>query len=329
MAETAKRDTAETQYLLGSLSESERARIEEVFFADDAKFAQLEVAEDELIDAYVRDELSPGENQQFRAKLLTSPRLVERVNFARALADKVDSFRPPESERSIDPTWWARFFAQRLAWQMAMAVCTVVVLIASIVLVSGWLRLRNESERLAAERAAYQHQKEELEKLSTEQRTRAEQLNAELQRAQNQRAEDLKAIQELQQALKLKESGTQQSFLGTIATVILTPGSLRSGGADQPELIVGPETKLARLQLALEKNDYPTYNATIKTADEAVIFRRTGLRPHNTGSGPQLLLSLPSRRLSRGDYIVQIDGVTGSGRIESVSDYAFLVKTAR
>jgi len=71
------------RYLLGSLSEDERNRLEENFFADDAKFEELEVLEDELIDDYVAGELSPDERRQFESKLKQSPRLVERVHFAR------------------------------------------------------------------------------------------------------------------------------------------------------------------------------------------------------------------------------------------------------
>lgn len=206
-----------------------------------------------------------------------------------------------------------------------MAVCAVLVLVVGIVLVSGWLRLRSESERLASERAALQRQKEELDKLSGQQLTRTEQLNAELQRERDQRAEDLKLIEELQRAGKLKEPTNRSPVLSTFAAVFLTPGSLRSGGGGRRELAIGPGTTTARLQLALEKNDYPNYSAEIKTADGTVVFRKDGLKPHNGGSGQQLLLSLPSRRLAPGDYNAHVDGVTASGQVESVNDYAFRV----
>ena len=337
MSETAKRDTAEMRYLLGNLSEDEKTRMEEAFFADDSKFEAVELAEDELIDAYVRNELSPEEQRQFKAKLLTSPRLMERADFARALVEKADSLLSAEAEGSIEPAlpvssptakpktrWWAGVFAPQLAWRMAIAACAVVILVAGIVLVSGWLRLRSESGRLASEQTALQRQKEELDKLSAEQRTRTEQLTAELQRERVQRADDLKFIEDLEEANKLKETQTRQPLLSTFATVFLTPGLSRSGGG-QSKLSIGPGTTTARVQVALEKNDYPTYNAEIKTADGSVVFRKNGLKPHNTRSGAHLLLSLPSQRLTPGDYIVHVDGVTASGQVESVSDYALRV----
>jgi len=146
LSEAAKRDTAEMRYLLGDLSEDEKARMEEAFFADDSKFEAVELAEDELIDAYVRNALSPEEQRQFKTKLLTSPRLVERVNFARTLVAKADSLLSAEAEGSIEPAppvssptakpktrWWAGVFAPQPAWRMAIAACAVLIFVAGIV----------------------------------------------------------------------------------------------------------------------------------------------------------------------------------------------------
>ena len=331
MSETAKRDTAEMRYLLGDLSEDEKARMEEAFFADDAKFDEVELAEDELIDAYVQNELSPEEQRQFEATLMKSPRLLERVNFARALAKKADSMLSPRSESSIERArsfssraanpkirWWEGFFSQQSAFRTAMAACCVLILIVGIVLVSGWWRSR--SERLESEQAASQRQKEELR--------RSTNLNAptpELQQSTNPREPP---SQELQRSTNLREPTNRQPVRSTFASVFLTPGSLRSGDGGQSKLTIGPGTTTARVHLALEKNDYPTYNAQIKTADGTVIFHKNGLRPHNGGSG-QLLLSVPARSLSSDAYIVHLDGVTTSGQVEGVNDYQFRVVTEK
>src|SRR5207248_209162 len=100
-------------------------------------------------------------------KIQASKRLVARVNFARILTEKANSFVPKKTEDSIQAAtlagspaakqkdrWWTEFFARQPSWAMAMAACGLFILVAGIVLVSGWLRLRNESERLAAERTA-------------------------------------------------------------------------------------------------------------------------------------------------------------------------------
>jgi hypothetical protein len=192
-------------------------------------------------------------------------------------------------------------------------------------LIISWYRLRGESDRIVAERAAIQRQKEELDKQLSEQQTKTTQLSADLQREKEQRAEDLKLIEELQRTNKLKETQAQQPLISTLATVFLTPGLSRSGGGGQGELVIRPGTTTARVQLALEKNDYLTYNAVVTTVDGTVVSRETGLKPHNRGSGHQLLLSVPARQLSSDDYLVHVDGVTARGQIEGVSDYEFRV----
>jgi hypothetical protein len=323
---------------LGDLPEDEKTQAEEVFFADDARFEAVELAEDELLDAYVRNELSPEERRQFKAKLFYSPRLVERLNFAMALAERANSYLSSEPGSSSEgstsftsapakPTirWWRGFFPQPPSWRMALSACTAIILVAGVAFVSGWLRLRSESERLAAAQAAVQRQKEELDGMAAQQGTRTAQLNTDLQREKDQRAEDLKLIEELQLANERKER-QNQPLLSTFATVFLTPGSSRSGGQRQSELTMGSKTTIAWIQLALEKIEYSAYNAAI-TADGAEVFRRNGLKAHNTRSGAQLLLSLPSQRLLPGDYLVHVEGVTGSGQIESVNDYVFRVIT--
>lgn len=326
------------RYLLGILSEDDRARIEDAFFADDAKFDELELLEDELIDDYVREELSPDERRQFEAKLQTSPRLVERVHFARVLAEKANAFSRAEAAdllKAASPIpaaakprvrWWESFFPQQRAFRMAIAACLALLVVGGGALVADWLRLRRASERINSERAMLQRQKDDLDRQLSAQQAQADQQNAELQRERDQRIEDLKLIEELQRAAQSKEQTPLLPSLSTFATIFLTPGRVRSGGAGPAQLIIGPETKTARLQLALEKNDYPTYNATIESADGTEIFRSHGLRAHATRSGPQLLLSVPSRLLdANGDYIIHVDGLPTSGQPENFNDYQFRV----
>lgn len=334
LAEAAKRDTLEMRYLLGSLSEDEGTSMEEAFFADDAKFDELELAEDELIDAYMREELSTEERQQFETKLRTSSRLVERVHFARALAERACNPLLQEHEASIQPPlsvsqpaskakvrWWEGLFGRQPAFQVAFAACVVLLLVGGVALVSGWLRLRSESERIQSERAALQRQKEELDQQSSNQQSRTDQLAADLQHERNERAQDQKLIEELQRGQKRDASG-QRTFVGTVASLFLTPGALRSGGSSR-QLTVGAHTATVDLKLALERNDYRSYAISVQSVNGAEVFKQKGLKPRKTRSGQILVLSVPSGRLPPDDYIVRVHGLTSSGQLESVNDYGF------
>jgi anti-sigma factor RsiW len=73
------------RYLLGSLSEEEAAELESLYFASDEVFEDLLAEEDDLVDAYVADELPPDERSRFDRLLPVSSRLRNRVETARAL----------------------------------------------------------------------------------------------------------------------------------------------------------------------------------------------------------------------------------------------------
>lgn len=314
------------RYLLGTLSQDDESRIEEAFFADDARFEELEIAEAELIDAYLRSELSPAARERFEAKLRASPRLLERVRFAGLLKDKAaDSFSSQEEvstepayqgsqpERKPKIKWWEGLLAQP-AFRVAVAAGVFIILAGGIALLFGWRNLRSQSSRLASERAVLEQQRREREAESTNRQTNAQQLPTNRQPERDQLAEDRKP----------KRETPDRPILGTVTSILLTPGSLRSGGG-QPELALGADASTVQLKLALENNAYRSYGVTIKTADGDVVYRQNALQSRKSGSGPMLILSIPARRLSPGDYIVDVSGRTSSGQSESVNDYAFRV----
>ena len=53
------------QYLLGMLPEVEQTTLENEFLNDDEQFEQMVAAENELVDAYVRNQLTAEERRQF------------------------------------------------------------------------------------------------------------------------------------------------------------------------------------------------------------------------------------------------------------------------
>lgn len=320
MSDTVKRGSAEMRYLLGDLSEDEKTRMEQAFFADNAKFDELELAEEELIDAYVRDNLSLEERRQFQRRLLGSPRLVERVHFAQVLTDKVDSSiaaEPVVNRPEPKPgRWWIGFFKQQPAFGAAFATA-VLLLVGGAILFYGWLRLRSESAQLASERATIQQRKDELDKQSSEQRSEVEQLRAELQRTQSQQAEDQRRIKELELAQNIKLP--DRSSAGTILSFVLTSTSLRSG-SNENQFKIDANTSSVELTLPLETNEYRSYNATIRNVDRGVPIQRPGLKPRTTKSGQQLVFRIPA---SPGDYTIEVSGRSSSGNLESVSNFNF------
>src|SRR5262249_47740201 len=85
MKEKPTRETL-IRYLLNEGSEQEAIELEHRYLADDEPFDQLLVAEDDLIDEYVREELSPSERERFERHFTILREQRERLHFARSLA---------------------------------------------------------------------------------------------------------------------------------------------------------------------------------------------------------------------------------------------------
>ena len=117
------------QYLLGQMRPEEQALVEERYLADPDYHDELRAAERDLIDRYVRGELS--EADAFERHYLSSPGRRAKVEFARALAqwsDRSPVAAAPDDRRA----GLLRGGLPRLSrpWQMAAA--------ASIILAGSW-----------------------------------------------------------------------------------------------------------------------------------------------------------------------------------------------
>jgi hypothetical protein len=304
----------------------------------DQDFEEFEIAEAELIDAYVHNELSAEERQLVEKGLRRSPRLVERLHFARMLAEASSSapafVSPPVEPETVtdraqaEPVeipWWKGFFSASLvpqpAFRLALAVCVIFVLLGGVASIVGWMKLRNESNRLGRERAAVEQQRVELEKRLVEQQSSREQLTAELQKERQQREAAEKIIEDL----KLQQNPNDQrnpSAISNFASILLFPSGTRGGGAKV--LPVSPTTSEIRVDLSLEAAEYPSYRVVIEDSGRRVIAQQRA-RVRHTRSGPILSIRVPAQRFPQGDYQIHVSGLTSSGALDPVEDYVFRV----
>src|SRR5262245_54934364 len=80
-----------TRYLLGELSDAEKRQIEETYFADPASLEELLAIQYDLIDEFVQGRLNVQDHERFEDRIRSSPTLLAKVEFARALFQIVDS----------------------------------------------------------------------------------------------------------------------------------------------------------------------------------------------------------------------------------------------
>lgn len=173
------------RYLLGEGSELERARLEEVYFADDEAFEQVLIAEEELIDAYAHGELSAAESARFEERFLNSPKGRERVKFALELSDAISRARPaeeePEAVRPPRPSLFDALRARSLALRFALAAAAVVAIVGVSWLLVERARMRDQLRQLGDERAALRESVQESERRAATAQTRNEELLAQLE----------------------------------------------------------------------------------------------------------------------------------------------------
>ncbi len=140
-------------YLLGQMSEEESEQFEDECFAQKHWPSQIGVVEEDLIDAYLHDELGPEQHRLFELNYLTTRARQERVKVAAALLFQVWERAPARGRAAAaheEATWAERlraFFGGR-AWGPRAAVAVALVVIAAV---GFWLYLsRTRPPRVVA-----------------------------------------------------------------------------------------------------------------------------------------------------------------------------------
>ena len=309
------------QYLLGSLLEEEKAKLEERYFSDDVEFEELEIAEDELVDSYVRNELSPGDRKRLEDAIRVSARLSERVNFARLFSERtanaVDG--KPLPVRPSSP-WYNFIFGQSVPGQRSLRfafAASLILLIAALVLTVSWFKLRETNRNLTAERTRIEKEKADLLLQLDSQKSRMQEFASELQTEVNERQSQEKLVEELQAKSNLPK--------GSTAFIALVSGGVR-GGSGANRLVINTNTTLVKLSMNLGPVEYPMYGVSITTPEGNVVYRTRKLRSTEQSGNTTITVQLAAGLLSAGDYIIRVQGFSQSLASEPAADYSLRVE---
>jgi len=129
------------QYLLGQLEEGQQQVIEQRLLTEDDLFEELEVAEDELSDEYVADELTPVDRKQFEQYFLSTPERERELRFATDLRQYVakKTARGEATERSVSLPRGPRPERSPLAWLSQTQLFRIAAIAAFVVVIAGGL----------------------------------------------------------------------------------------------------------------------------------------------------------------------------------------------
>jgi len=86
-------DELVVRYLLGALPATETECLDELSITDDAFVVRLRTVEQDLVDAYVKGELSGDTLARFRSRYLASPAQRQKVRFAQTMFGHPTAFR--------------------------------------------------------------------------------------------------------------------------------------------------------------------------------------------------------------------------------------------
>lgn len=326
MSNQSANDHLLVRYLLGQVSEEDRASIEERFIRDQDYFNQLLIVEDELRCAYARGSLLPDDRRRFEERFLIFPDERNRVGLAKAMIGELSSMsletaREPVAARRAEKKGWRALFdsfglaAPALRFAAMAAVMLVVITCAWLTFEA--VRLRKQISQLTADR---DNREREIAQQSAEERERTAKLTGELEDERSSRALlEQELAQQREQALR------KEQLQPTIVSLLLSPGLIRGGG-ETKKLEVQQGTADARLLLNLEeKGGYRSYQAIILDSEARQVWSRSGLRATQARGARFVVLRIPTRLLAEDDYQINVRGITESGEAERVGDYYFRV----
>lgn len=326
MAANLNNEKLIAQYLLGELPEEQQVEIEDRAFADKEYLASITAVENDLIDEYVRNELSQTQRQQFESRFLVSAERRKRVAFAKALAGVTSP--APVVETARQPVVASRAVSWRESFEafigglipvprFAMGVAMVVLLGGSLSLLGEMLRLRSQ---LHSMRAESQSQQNALQQQVESERRRSEELVARLNQEKQQREQTDESLRQL------SETPETPAPKPVIAALTLLPG-LSRGAGDKPRLALPENARLVRLNIGVEPEEpYKTYAVELRTVSGRSVWNRENLTARERRGARAIGLTLPATVVKPGEYELTLKGVAEGGRTEDVGFYYFTVQ---
>jgi hypothetical protein len=306
------------RYLLGLLTEEEAERVDELSIADDDIAWRLRAAENDLVDAYVRNTLNDTDRARFERVYLVTPKRRDKVRFAKSLLSSIE----PEASRPAPVvsapatvlSWPQRVFAQPAAgWALAAAATLFLVLSAALLMQTS--RLRNDLGTLETERAAADRKAQDLQQQIDSQRAAATESGRELDRLRTQ-------LSEATQRGNAEPRGT--SLLAGGVALLLTPQT-RSSGV-MPSVAVRPGADGVSFALLLESNDFPRYQVALKDpATSAILWRSERVPAGTLNHAPAVSVIVPARLLKAQHYALELSGVRAAGAADVVASYVVRV----
>jgi hypothetical protein len=297
-------------YLFGLLPQDQTGQLDELSVADDDFAARLDTVESDLVDAYVRGELSGDTLAKFKTVYLSSPRRRQKVAFAESLYSLESTHAATSSgvpQKPARASWLGLLALPRMAFAGGLA-----MLLAVAALLVDNLHLRNSIHQATTDRAALQQRERDLEA-----------------KLRDEHASNARTASELEQVRKsaAQHAASQLPSLPVSVMAFVLAPQLR-GGTQTPTLSLPQGITRVDLRLDLETNDFPHYRAALKSLQDDKVLWHSGLLTAVTkGQSSSLSTSVPGKLLQPQIYQLDLTAMPPNGDGELVSSYVFRVVT--
>src|SRR5688572_11429944 len=212
-------------FLFNGMSDSEREKIEAEILADDELFYAVAARENDLIDGYLKERLSPEEKERFEKGLASNPARRQKVANARVLHEFIAGERAEQKTITIAERrgLLARIFSFGPGLQFASAAAMVLLAVVAVFLFTENRRLGSLESELASARQRADQLAAEIEN----ERDTAVGLTVDLD-AERERIARLEAEIARLQGNGVTNMQPPVSQSPTIATLVLFPIRIRS-----------------------------------------------------------------------------------------------------
>jgi len=260
-----------------------------------------------LLYRYARGALSPSDHERVERQYLTNPWRRRHLEFAKALAQVIDGEMATRSAAKpiTDVSWRSRLGALPGGLR---SVLRLIPAIAALLVVSGGTWLAIETSRLRVRLREARHEVEAQQQRAQTQLRQITELETQYRRLTEEH-ENLRA-----QLLAVEKTGS--SRLAPVFLTLSVEEFRNSGAQGTPTLVIPRGATEARFRLNLSENAFPSYRVSLLTEGGSEVFRKNGLKPRSDKAGGFVIVSLPANKLTIGDKILTLSGISPKGEVE-------------
>ena len=301
MKEQVINDDLARRFLLGQLPADQLGQIEEQAFEDPDTLALLESVEDDLIDEFIQDELSPDEKQRFENHFLTLPGRKSNLKVSRLVQHHFSYETPKPVPENEGFSFFGLFTVSPQALRISLTAAALLIGLA----IAIWLYQRS---RELQQPAPVQVRKEEASPS-----TPGPVISPTIQ-----------PTPQLTENDENQPPAPQKPRPEALVAVLMPSEGIR--GDNQPLTLTQRPTVSVELAL-INQPAYKSYEATLQSEDGKVLKIWTNLHAKELQSGTGLPISIPSALLEPDEfYQISVRGRAADGNIKQVANYPFQAK---